>query len=65
MLLQRRETLTSTVIRLGCSDIITNLALIISRFPVYSVGVVLLQHVIRPVYKELHTDHETGAADNK
>ena len=25
----------------------------------------LLKHSIRSVYKELHADHETGAADNK
>ena len=25
----------------------------------------LLYHMFRSVYKELHADHETGAADNK
>ena len=26
---------------------------------------IVLQQYIRSVYKELHADHETGAADNK
>ena len=25
----------------------------------------LLQRLVKSVYKELHADHETGAADNK